>query len=339
MNKKQLNYKSFKSKPILLALLLIALLPACEPLAVPQATAQVIIVTAIPSATPLPTLTPTFTPTLTPTVTPDFTPTPTPLPCLAAGGRIEDVTDNRSPTADSENLRYRVYLPPCYNESLKRFPVVYLLHGAGFREQQWENIGAIDALEQAMRLETLGPMILVMPYTGQIGNANSFPPDPSYETVLLEELVPSIDRDFCTIQNRDYRAIGGISRGGFWSISVAIRHPDVFGAAGGHSAAFDATNAPPAFNPLDLARNAPLLDDVNLRLYVDNGADDFAGLGIQTFSTRLTQREIPHTYSIYPTGDHDEDYWSSHVGEYLEFYGEDWTRNISELPSCLEPSP
>jgi len=315
------------------------LLAACDPMAAPMATPQVIIVTAVPSNTPLPTLTPTFTPTVTPSPTPDFTPTPTPRPCLSEGGRIEEFRDNRSPTANNENLRYRVYLPPCYQEAQRRYPVAYLLHAASYREEQWENIGMIDALEQAMRLETVGPMLLVMPYTGNIGNTNTFPPDPSYETVILEELVPEIDRDFCTIRNREHRAIGGISRGGFWSVSIGLRHPDVFGAVGGHSASFDATNAPPAFNPLDLARNAPLLDDVPVRIYIDNGADDFAGLALQTFSNRLAEREIEHTYSIFPTGGHDEDYWSSHVGEYLEFYGREWETDLNALPSCLEPSP
>lgn len=326
----------------LIALFLLVLigLTACEPLAVAVApTPEIIVITAIPSATPPPTITPTFTPTPTLTPTPDFTPTPTPLPCLAEGGRIEVFSDNRSETAGGENLRYRVYIPPCYQETLKRFPVVYLLHGASFTEGQWEDIGVITALEQAMRLEQLGPMILVMPYMGNIGNLNRFPPQNSYETVLLDELIPSIDRDFCTLQNRDHRAIGGISRGGFWALSVAMRHPDQFSAVGGHSAALDNEGAPPANNPLELARNAPLLDDVTLRILIDNGADDFAGLGLQTFSSRLTQREIPHNYSLYPTGDHNEDYWSSHVGEYLAFYGRDWARSLADLPSCLEPSP
>jgi len=307
-------------------------------MAAPLATRQVMVVTAVPSQTPLPTLTPTFTPTLTPTPTAAATATPTPRPCLAEGGRIEAFRENLSPSVN-ENLRYRVYIPPCYQEAARRYPVTYLLHGASYRESQWEDIGAIRVLEQAMRLGTLGPMILVMPYTGNIGNTNTFPPQASYETVLLDELIPAIDRDFCTIRNRDHRAIGGISRGGFWAMSVALRHPDRFGAAGGHSAALDATNAPPANNPLDLARNAPLLDDVPVRIYIDNGADDFAGLALQTFSNRLTDRQIAHTYSIFPTGGHDEDYWSSHVGEYLAFYGREWPTDLNDLPSCLEPSP
>ncbi|MEL6148659.1 MAG: alpha/beta hydrolase-fold protein [Chloroflexota bacterium] len=324
--------------PNILLLAVAALLAACEPMAMPLATPQVVVITAVPSNTPLPTVTPTLTPTSTFTPTPANTPTPTTMPCMSQGGRVEEFNDNFSPVAN-ENLRYRVYVPPCYLESQKRFPVVYLLHGSSFRETQWENIGVVQALEQQIRLETLGPMILVMPYFGNIGNLNQFPPDDSYETVILDELVPTIDRDFCTIRNRDHRALGGISRGGFWAMSIGFRHPDVFGSLGGHSAALDVTSAPPANNPLDLARNAATLDDVPVRIYMDNGADDYVYLELQTFSSRLTARQIPHAYSIYPTGGHNEDYWSSHVGEYLEFYGAEWATDINALPSCAEPSP
>ncbi|MFZ4814304.1 MAG: alpha/beta hydrolase [Phototrophicaceae bacterium] len=322
---------------VLLVLLMLAL-AACEPMAASLATPQVIIITAVPSPTPPPTVTPTFTPTVSPTPTVAATPTSTPAPCLSVSGQVEAFDTNPSEIA-GENLRYRVYLPPCYLESQRRFPVLILLHGASYTEAQWENISTITALEQGMRLGALPPMIVVMPFTGLIGNENSFPPQASYEGVLLDELIPAIDRDFCTLRPREYRAIGGISRGGFWAVSVALRHPDLFGAVGGHSAAFDATNAPPANNPLDLARSAPLLEDASLRIFLDNGAEDFAGLALQTFSSRLTARAIAHTYSIYPTGGHDEDYWRAHIGEYLAFYGQGWQRDTFALPSCLAPSP
>ena len=112
----------------LLAMIAALLLAACEPVAVQRATPQVIVVTAIPSNTPLPTVTPTLTPSPTMTPTPENTATPTPPPCLSEGGSIDEITQNVSEIAD-ENLRYRVYLPPCYGQSMRRFPVVYLLHG------------------------------------------------------------------------------------------------------------------------------------------------------------------------------------------------------------------
>lgn len=247
--------------------------------------------------------------------------------------------DFRSATA-GENLRYRVYIPPCYLETQKRYPYVILLHGQGSNELQWDRIGAADTLEQGYRLGVLPPMILVMPYTGTIGNRNPGPNvEGIYEDVVLDELMPAIERDFCTINNRDYRAIGGISRGGFWAYSIGLRHPDIFSILGGHSTVFDQNNAPAAYNPLDLALNVSFLEEASPRMYLDNAASDPAGRGLELFSSRLSSRGIPHTYIIHPLGDHSDDYWSLHVSDYLTFYGRNWPRNVADLPGCLEPSP
>jgi enterochelin esterase-like enzyme len=304
----------------------------------PQPTPQIIIITPPPSSTPVSTDTPTPTRTPLPTSTPDFTATPTPFPCETDGGTMLIFDEFRSQIA-GENLRYRVYIPPCYLETQKRYPYVILLHGQGTDERQWDALGVDDALDQGLRLGALAPMILVMPYTGSIANRDPFPPAATYEDVILDELVPAIERDFCTWNNREHRAIGGISRGGFWAYSIALRHPDIFGIVGGHSAVFVENNAPPARNPLDLALNASFLEEANLRMYLDNATSDVAGQGLGLFSSRLSSRGIAHTYIIHPLGDHSNDYWSAHVSEYLEFYARTWPRQIADLPSCLSPSP
>jgi enterochelin esterase-like enzyme len=261
--------------------------------------------------------------------------------CKENSGQVIPIDKFPSAVARGENLRYRVYIPPCYLATQKRYPYVILIHGSSYKETQWETLGVTKALDQGIRLGALPPMILVMPYFGNIGNLNSFPPDPSYETVILDELVPAIERDFCTWNDRKHRAIGGISRGGFWAYSIALRHPDVFGIVGGHSPFFPTDNSevPVAFNPIDLALNASFLPDAGLRMYLDNGAQDSAGPSVQLFSSRLSSRGIAHTYVINPVGEHDNAYWSAHVSEYLTFYGRTWSRNVGDLPSCLQPSP
>lgn len=290
---------------------------------------------APPTETPQPSRTP------LPSRTPESTPTVTPFPCETDSGQIVPIDRFASAVAGGENLRYRVYLPPCYLETQKRFPYVVLLHGLSFKETQWDELGIDEALDQGIRLGVLPPMILVMPYFGQIGQLNRFPPDNSYELVILDELLPAVERNFCTWNDRSHRAIGGISRGGFWAFSITLRHPDVFGIVGGHSAYFpdNLNEIPPSFNPLDLALNSSFLPDANLRIYLDNGADDSSGPSQQLFSSRLTSRGIPHTYVINPVGEHNNNYWSAHVSEYLTFYGRDWPRGYDNLPSCADPSP
>ncbi len=324
----------------LFAALFLLLLTGCDPMA-PRATPFPVVVTSDVSPTPIaatPTLRPTRTP--PPTLTPNLPATPTAFPCDQDSGEIIEFTDNRSDVAGGENLRYRVYVPPCYYETQLRFPYVILLHGLSYREQQWEDIGAINALEQGIRLGALPPMILVMPYFGSIGGRNTFPPDRSYETHILDELIPDIERDFCTWNTREHRAIGGISRGGFWAYSVAFRHPDIFGIVGGHSAEFPGLAAvPAAFNPITIAQNSSLLPEANLRMYMDNGSGDAAAFSQRELSDALRERSITHRYVINPVGEHNNEYWSSHVSEYMAFYGEEWPEGYGTQPSCLEPSP
>ena len=328
--------------PIVLLGLLLLILIGCDPMS-PQATPVAIIVTSDATATPTltPSLTPTFTLTPSITPTPNFTPTPTAFPCEADGGEIIEFNQFRNAESDNENLRYHVYIPPCYSQTQRRYPYVILLHGLSYREQQWTNIGVIEALEQGIALGVLPPMILVMPYMGILGTQNTFPPDSSYETFIMEALVPQIETDFCTYNNRDFRGIGGISRGGFWAYGIGFRHPDTFGIIGGHSAFFPESllEVPAASNPLEIAENSALLPNANLRLYLDNGASDSAASSQRAMSDRLTARGIPHTYIINTIGDHSEDYWSAQVSNYLEFYGQTWPRGHEQLPSCAEASP
>lgn len=330
------------TRKLILLILLMLFAAACDPMA-PQVTPAALIVSPEPSLTPTPRATDTPTPTRTPVPTPteDTRPTPTPFPCDDDSGQIIEINDNFSETA-RENLRYHVYLPACYQETQVRYPVVYLFHGLSYREQQWADIGAVEAMDQAVRIGALPPMILVMPYFGNIGQINSFPPDRSYETVILDELLPQIEQNFCTIENREYRAIGGISRGAFWAFSIGLRHPDIFSRIGGHSAIFPESlnEVPAAFNPLEIVGNsAAILKEAGLHIYLDNGASDSAGPSVQRMSNRLETNEIAHIYRVFSTGSHDNDYWSSHVSDYLSFYGDDWPRDYAALPTCLEPSP
>lgn len=315
-------------------------LVGCDALSPYQATPIAVIITNIPTLTPVPspTITPSATRTPLPTPTPDYTPTPTAFPCQATGGQIIDFRENFSEIA-RENIRYRVYVPPCYFDTQKRFPVVYLIHGASYREQQWTDIGIEEALNTGILNGTLAPMIVVMPYYGVVGQNDNFPPRASLERVILEELLPQIERTFCTVNVPTHRAIGGISRGGFWAYSIGLRHADVFGRVGGHSAYFpnDTVNIPPDYNPLELALT--LEKTLTQKLYLDNGAQDASTRSLQLMSSRLASQAVPHQYVVHPIGEHNNEYWSAHIGEYLAFYGAEWERDYYSLASCESPSP
>lgn len=321
-----------------LLLLLLVLLAACDPLA-PEVTPQVLVVTNTPAQTsgtipavnnPIPTrviVQPTATVTPRPVAA---LPTATVPPCYETEGRLFESAFNSAITG--ELVAYNIYLPPCFFESGRRYPYLILLHGSGYTMTQWQDLDIQTVLDTGINDKSLAPMVVVMPAGGIPQEDNTFAAGTSYEDMLLNELIPTLEQNFCLLNNRAGRALGGISRGGFWAFSIAFRHPDLFAAVGGHSPFFAPDNAPPSHNPLALAENAPGIE--TLRIYLDNAQSDSAGPNIILLSNTLRGRNVAHDYAIQPVGGHDNDYWAEHLPAYLAFYGESWIKEVAGLPSC-----
>jgi len=323
--------------------LTLILLVACEPLA-PDQTPRYIVVTGetpqdiawVSTSTPdVATPTPTSPP-ATPTVTAVPVPSPAPFVCTQTEGQIVRLSFYSRIIGDE--VPFRMYQPPCFYETFQRYPYVVLLHGTGYDEAMWEDIGVASILDAGIANGTLPPMVLIMPDGGELAEYNDLPDGESYESVLMDELLPMVERDFCLLSNREGRAIGGISRGGFWAFSIGLRHPDFFGAIGRHSPYFENGNALPEYNPLDLVQrvNATKFPQ---RIYLDHAANDIVGTNVSQLSSLLRERGIAHEYLIDPVGDHDMAYWQAHAAGYLQFYGETWPHDVMALPSCLAPSP
>jgi enterochelin esterase-like enzyme len=326
-----------------LAALLLTLI-ACEPL-VPTPTPGSVVITATPlpataTSTPSPSPTVTVTPTLTLTPVP---PTETPLPCTETEGMVLE-SSFYSAIQDAE-VPYRMYFPPCYLQTQRRYPYVILLHGlespgdTPYTGQQWIDLGIAEALDRGIALNHLRPMVLVMPDGGRVAATNVFDEARSYESVILSELMPAIESEssgYCLWAARQGRAIGGISRGGFWAFEIAFHHPEMFSAVAGHSPFFDSEVAD-AYDPIYMAGHEPVEYLSALRIAVDHGAGDYVQAEVRTFSNALSSRQVEHDYVVNPTGEHNDEYWSSHLTEYLAFYGQDWPQDPYELPSCLEP--
>ncbi len=316
-----------------LFLLAAGLIVACEPLA-PEPTPVVIVLSSTPTRPPIPTATPRPTDTSTP-LPPSETPTATPWVCTETQGQV--LTLSFPSKIARTDVHYRVYLPPCYGDTTRRYPYVILMHGSDADHTEWtDQLNVQGALDTGLATKSLAPMILVMPEGGELANTNVFRDGASWDNVVVNELMPEIEKNFCTWNTRDGRAIGGISRGGFWAFEIAFRRPDMFGAIAGHSPFFDPQIAPPAYNPLSLAKTVQFPPGSQPRIWVDTGKDDYARPNIDVFQKTLANRNIDPGYTMNPTGQHDVAYWAAHVAEYLAFYGQTWPRNVTDLPSCLQ---
>ena len=159
---------------------------------------------------------------------------------------IETITSNvlrGNPLGDPFVRRVPVYLPPGYESGSTRYPSVYVLTGFTGRGTMLLNDAAWDEniaerMDRLIAQGTVRPMILIMPdcFT-RIGGSqylNSAAVG-QYEDHVVKELVPFFDNKYRTIADRDHRAVVGKSSGGYGSVMLAMRNPDVFGLMASHS--------------------------------------------------------------------------------------------------------
>jgi enterochelin esterase-like enzyme len=282
----------------------------------PTMVSPAVMVTPSPMATPLP-------PTFTPVPTATFTPEPT--RCAAVGTMERGVL----PSLYAGNLAYRLYLPPCYGVDGRSYPTLYMLPGNTHTDSIWDELGLDEAAEAGILDGSLPPLIIVMADGGWIANNTSGGPG-SYETVILAELMPFIESSYCAWAVAEGRAIGGLSRGGYWALEIAFRHPEQFASVGGHSAALLDIAAGPNLNPQHTGLNQELGD---LRIYLDIGAQDYLIANIRRLHEDMETAAIPHTW-VLNEGQHENAYWSAHVADYLAWYTLPWSLAREAYPPC-----
>jgi enterochelin esterase-like enzyme len=258
-------------------------------------------------------VTPTFTATPVPPTPVPPSPTATPLTCLGEPGTLEtgEIPTDGLPTA------YTVYLPPCYAQIPgKRYPVLYLLNGQPFSVdpyppgEQWIRIGAPKAADKLILSGRSAPFIIVFPedrYWNLVQGTR-------FGQYLLNDILPYIDKHYRMLPGREQRAIGGLSRGGGWAFQIVVDNPGLFGSLGLHSAAY--------FNDDRLAFDRKIRElppETWPRIFMDIGDNDLERDRNLSLENQLTDFGIPHEWHL-NTGAHNEEYWSEHVLEYLEWY-------------------
>lgn len=250
---------------------------------------------------------------------------------IALGGTAQMLEVTHYSDSLGKEKTFRIILPENYNDETL-YPVLYLLHGASGSHVDWHKNGILE--KEAKNYE----LIVVTP-----DGENSWYVDSEikkgskYESYIINDLIPYVDAHYNTIDTFRGRAIAGLSMGGHGAITLASKHPDLFGSASSTSGVLDLV-------PLgDVTGKKEIFGDPkeNADLWVNNSAVTLAdalkksrrkpkimfdiGFSDVFYKTNLDYHlklyslGIEHTFNVYP-GNHTWEFWLGHLPEHLAFH-------------------
>lgn len=245
-----------------------------------------------------------------------------------------DAVEYRTKEKGLSRRRQVAYLPPSYyQDTLKRYPVMYLLHGARGNEITWQDSGSVfTGLDSLVLKGQAEEFILVLPnvnnYFGEKDYKNGhavnavrafWTVDGAVEKLFVDEVVAVTDSVFRTIPSRESRAIAGMSSGGLQCIYISANHPEVFGYVG----AFSPYYYPPvsAAGNMDfyggiwpkLRRQFAVSPPVKYDIMIGNR--DFFYPHIRNIARRFEANGFPHRLTVIPDG-HE---WTAWKAFFLQF--------------------
>ena len=208
--------------------------------------------------------------------------------------------------------KMNVYTPPGYTPS-KKYPVLYLLHGIGGDETEWERFAKPSLLMDNLIADGKAvPMIVVMP-NGRAqaddhpqGNPMQFAAAfATFENDLLKDVIPAIESKYSVQADREHRALAGLSMGGGQALNFGLAHLDTFAWVGGFS------SAPNTRPPADLIKDHAAAAKKLRLLYVACGDKDGLFRISEGVHKMLDENKVPHVYRVIPGGGHDFRVWKS----------------------------
>ena len=206
-----------------------------------------------------------------------------------------------------ETMKYSVYLPANYTTSQRSYPVVYLLHGYSDDETGWIQFGEADQIVNKGIVEGKFPAcILVIPDGKVTWYCNSYDRKITWEDTFIQEFIPYVEKEYRIRAKKEFRAIAGLSMGGYGALKLSMKHSDLFGSC-------------------DLLHSVPLEKLKSVRFWIDCGDDDFLCNGNSALHVEMRKIGLPHEYRV-RDGGHTWSYWRSGLATGLEFIGEKFHR-------------
>jgi len=240
----------------------------------------------------------------------------------------------------ARDMPYRVIVPVGYDaKPEQRFPVIYLLHGLAGHFTNWTDLTKVTSYAAKYNF------IIVMPEgnDGWYTDSATVPKD-KYESYLLRELIPEIDKKYRTVRDRAHRIVAGLSMGGYGAIKFGLKYPEMFSVVGSFSGALtaplpSALDIAPTWKELivslasvygpedsktrrdnDIFRLLNEMPADKLRslpfIYLACGTEDNLLKTNRDLDALLLDKKLPHEFREAP-GKHEWPFWDRQVEQFL----------------------
>lgn len=226
-------------------------------------------------------------------------------------GKLEMISYESKSVGTTRKMQ--VYTPPGYTKD-KKYPVLYLLHGIGGDETEWQRFCKPNILlDNLLADRKVTHMIVVMPNGRAQKNDRaggdvfrSAPAFAAFEQDLLQDVIPTIEARYSVKADRDHRALAGLSMGGGQSLNFGLGHLDTFAWVGGFS------SAPNTKRPAELVPDPAKAKEKLKLLWLGCGKKDNLIRISQGVHAYLKEKEVPHVWHVDGHG-HDPTEWKNNL--------------------------
>jgi enterochelin esterase-like enzyme len=226
-------------------------------------------------------------------------------------GKLEMISYESKTVGTTRKMQ--VYTPPGYSKE-KKYPVLYLLHGIGGDETEWQRFCKPNVLlDNLLADKKVTPMIVVMPNGRAQKNDRaegdvfrSAPAFAAFEQDLLKDVIPAIEARYSVQADREHRALAGLSMGGGQSLNFGLAHLDTFAWVGAFSA------APNTKPPAELVPDPAVAKEKLKLLWIACGKRDGLIRISQGVHAYLKEKGVPHVWHV-DGNSHDPTEWKNNL--------------------------
>jgi enterochelin esterase-like enzyme len=213
--------------------------------------------------------------------------------------------------------KMQVYTPPGYSTA-RKYPVLYLLHGIGGDETEWQRFATPNVLLDNLIADGKAtPMIIVMP-NGRAqpndraeGNPMASAAFANFERDLLDDVIPAIESRYSASTNREERALAGLSMGGGQTLNFGLAHLDRFAWLGAFS------SAPNTKAPAELVPDPDAVTRQLKLFYLSCGNRDGLMRISQGVHLFLKEKNVPHIWNVDGHA-HDATHWRNNLYHFTQ---------------------